>query len=173
MQYAKSITYTPLLSSSSGPSFYFIDLQGMTVGGQKLSISPTVFSQGGVLIDSGTVITRLPPDAYSALQTAFSKAMSQYPKAPALSILDTCYDLSNYTTVTIPKIGLQFGGKAEIVLPASGIFYVKGLSQVCLAFAGNTDATDVAILGNVQQLTFDIVYDVAAGKLGFGSGGCL
>ncbi|XP_021762089.1 aspartyl protease family protein At5g10770-like [Chenopodium quinoa] len=170
---SKSITYTPLLSGSAGASFYFIDLQGMSVGGQKLSIQPTVFTQGGVLIDSGTVITRLPPDAYTALQTAFNKAMSKYPKAPALSILDTCFDLSKYTTVTVPKIGLQFGGKAEIVLPAAGIFYVKDLSQVCLAFAGNGDASDVGILGNVQQLTFDIVYDVAGSKLGFGPGGCV
>lgn len=171
--YSKSITYTPLTSSSSGPSFYFIELQGFTVGGQKLSISPSVFSEGGTLIDSGTVISRLQPDAYTALQSAFDKAMSKYPKAPALSILDTCYDLTNYTTITVPKIGLVFSGGAEVVLPPSGIFYVKDLSQVCLAFAGNSDPSDVGILGNVQQLGFDVVYDVAGGKLGFGPGGCL
>ncbi|XP_057539405.1 aspartyl protease family protein At5g10770-like [Amaranthus tricolor] len=170
---SKTITYTPLLSSSAGPSFYFISLQGLRVGGQKLQISPTVFSQGGTLIDSGTVITRLPPDAYSALQGAFSKAMFKYPKAPALSILDTCYDLSSYPTVTVPKIGLLFNGGAEVVIPPSGIFYVKNLSQACLAFASNEDPSDVGILGNVQQLTFDVVYDVAGGKLGFGPGGCL
>ncbi|KAL2897560.1 hypothetical protein RDABS01_039343 [Bienertia sinuspersici] len=176
MQHSKmsrSMTFTPLLSSSSGPSFYFIDLQGMSVGGHKLSIPATTFSQGGTLIDSGTVITRLPPDAYTELQAAFSRAMSDYPKAPALSILDTCFDFSKHTSVTVPKIGLVFSGKAEIVLPPSGIFYVKDLSQVCLAFAGNTDSGDVGILGNIQQLTFDVVYDVAGGKLGFGPGGCL
>ena len=75
--------------------------------------------------------------------------------------------------MTVPKIGLLFNGGAEVVIPPSGIFYVKNLSQACLAFASNEDPSDVGILGNVQQLTFDVVYDVAGGKLGFGPGGCL
>lgn len=170
--FAKEMKYTSLLSSSQGPSFYFVQLQGISVGGNKLTISPTVFTTAGTVIDSGTVITRLPPDAYSALQGAFSKLMSKYPQAPALSILDTCYDFSSHATVNVPKISLLFSGGAELDLQLPGIFYVKDITQVCLAFAGNDDAGDVAILGNVQQLTFDVVYDVAAGKLGFGSGGC-
>lgn len=170
--YSKGIRYTSLLSSSQGPSFYFIELQDIGVGGKKLSISPSVFSTAGTVIDSGTVITRLPPDAYSALQSGFSKAMAKYPKAPALSILDTCYDFSNYSTVTVPKVSLFFGGGAEVDLQLPGILYVNNLSQVCLAFAANEEATDVGILGNVQQLTFDVVYDVSAGKLGFAPGGC-
>ncbi|KAL9233946.1 hypothetical protein vseg_008878 [Gypsophila vaccaria] len=170
---SKVIQYTSLLTSSAGPSFYFVDFQGISLGGRKLPISSTVFSNGGTLIDSGTVITRLPSDAYTALQSAFSKAMSKYPTAPALSILDTCYDLSNYSTVSVPKISLLFGGGASLDLPVTGILYVKDLSQVCLAFAGNEDAGDVAIIGNVQQTTFDVLYDVAGGKLGFGAGGCM
>ncbi|KAK9682913.1 hypothetical protein RND81_10G106200 [Saponaria officinalis] len=170
---SKVIKYTSLMTSSAGPSFYFVDFQGISVGGSKLAISPSVFSSGGTLIDSGTVITRLPSDAYTALQSAFSKAMSKYPTAPALSILDTCYDLSSYTTVSVPKVSLLFGGGASLDLPVTGILYVKDLSQVCLAFAGNEDAGDVAIIGNVQQTTFDVLYDVAGGKVGFGAGGCL
>ena len=98
--------------------------------------------------------------------------MSKYPKAAPASILDTCYDFSQYDTVDVPKINLYFSDGAEMDLDPSGIFYILNISQVCLAFAGNSDATDIAILGNVQQKTFDVVYDVAGGRIGFAPGGC-
>ncbi|KAK2998506.1 hypothetical protein RJ639_022756 [Escallonia herrerae] len=166
-----SVTFTPL-SNSQGQSFYFIDITAIIVGGTKLSISPTVFSNSGSIIDSGTVITRLPPAAYSALRAAFRQQMTKYPTAPALPILDTCYDLSNYTTVSIPKISFLFNGNVQVSLAFAGILYSGSASQVCLAFAGNSDASDVGIFGNVQQQTLNVVYDVAGGKIGFGQGGC-
>ncbi|KAG8636431.1 aspartyl protease family protein At5g10770 isoform X2 [Manihot esculenta] len=169
---SKSVKFTPLSTISAGPSFYGLDFTGISVGGSKLSISQSVFSTAGAIIDSGTVITRLPPAAYSALRSAFRQLMTKYPTAPALSILDTCYDFTNYKTVTIPKIGLFFNGGIEVDIDATGILYVNKISQVCLAFAGNSDASDVAILGNVQQRSLEVVYDGAAGKVGFAAGGC-
>ncbi|GMG99307.1 hypothetical protein Nepgr_001147 [Nepenthes gracilis] len=159
---------TQILTSSQGPSFYFVNIQAISVGGQQLSISPTVFSTAGTVVDSGTVITRLPPAAYTALRSAFRQRMSQYPTAAPLAILDTCYDLSGYSTVSVPKISISFAGGAVINLDLSGILYVQSISRVCLAFAGNSDASDLGILGNVQQRTFDVIYDVAGGSLDFG-----
>ncbi|GMQ02757.1 hypothetical protein CsSME_00048843 [Camellia sinensis var. sinensis] len=98
--------------------------------------------------------------------------MKQYPMAQALGLFDTCYDLSKYNSVEIPQISFLFGGNIEVPLIVNGIIYAVSASQVCLAFAGNSAASDVGIFGNVQQQTLDVVYDVAGGKLGFGSGGC-
>lgn len=168
----RSVKFTPF-AGGQGTSFYFIDVQAITVGGKQLSISPVVFQSSGTIIDSGTVITRLPPAAYSALRTAFRQGMSQYPQAPAVSILDTCFDLSKYTTVRVPKISFVLKGGVSVDLPVLGILLANGgASQICLAFAGNSDASDVGIFGNIQQQTFEVVYDVAGGKLGFGAGGC-
>ncbi|OMO61542.1 Peptidase A1 [Corchorus capsularis] len=169
---SKTVKFTPLSTISQGTSFYGIDITGVTVGGQKLPISASVFSAGGAIIDSGTVITRLPPTAYDALKTAFRKQMSQYPMAQPLSILDTCYDFSRYSTVTIPKISFFLSGSVVVPIDAKGIFYVNSISQVCLAFAPNGDDTDVGIFGNTQQKTLQVVYDGAKGRLGFASGGC-
>ncbi|GAB4854695.1 hypothetical protein Ancab_023279 [Ancistrocladus abbreviatus] len=163
--------YTSLLTNSLAPSFYFVNLQEISVGGSKLQISPSVFSTAGTIIDSGTVITRLPPAAYSILRSAFREAMSNYPTAPALSILDTCYNFTGYTTISVPKISLYYSG-AVMDLGIPGILYVRTTSQVCLAFAGNSDASDLGIIGNVQQRTFNIIYDVDGAKLGIGPGGC-
>uniref|UniRef100_A0A5B6ZR93 Peptidase A1 domain-containing protein n=1 Tax=Davidia involucrata TaxID=16924 RepID=A0A5B6ZR93_DAVIN len=168
-----NVQFTPLLTNPpDGPSFYFIDIEAICVGGSTLPIDKSVFSTGGTIIDSGTVITRLPPDAYSAMRTVFRQQMTQYPMIEGVSILDTCYDFSNYTLVSIPKIIFFFTDSVKVDLDPSGILYGLGASQACLAFAGNSDATDIAIFGNVQQQTLEVVYDVAGGKLGFGPGQC-
>ncbi|KAH7689229.1 Aspartic peptidase A1 family protein [Dioscorea alata] len=163
---------TQMLTDSSMPTFYFIGLQSISVAGTKLSISPTVFSNVGTLIDSGTVISRLPPAAYSSLRDAFRQQMAKYPMAPAFQLLDTCYDLSSYETVDIPTVSLEFTGDVVVDLDILGIVYVVSLSQVCLGFAGNSDAGDSGIIGNVQQRKLGVFYDVGNKVIGFGSGAC-
>ncbi|CAA6670804.1 unnamed protein product [Spirodela intermedia] len=166
-----TVGYTPILTDSRAPTLYFIDLIGITVGGIRLPLLPAVFQSVGTIIDSGTVITRLPPLAYSALRTAFRAAMTQYPLAPAASILDTCYDLRNVATVTYPIIKLLYTG-LEVTLPATGVFYIISSEQVCLAFAGNSDFTQIGIIGNAQQRTFEVTHDNIANKIGFSAGAC-
>lgn len=169
---SRYVKYTPFSTISRGASFYGLDITGISVAGVNLAISSSTFSSGGAIIDSGTVITRLPPTAYAVLRDAFRKGMAKYPAADALSILDTCYDLSGYEVVSIPKVNFVFGGDVKVELAAAGTLYVASLKQVCLAFAPNRDDSDVTIFGNVQQKTIEVVYDVGGGKLGFGVGGC-
>ncbi|KAJ4978628.1 hypothetical protein NE237_009408 [Protea cynaroides] len=169
---SSSARYTPLLTDSNNPSFYFLTMKGIRVGGKSLSIAQSVFTTSGTIIDSGTVITRLPPAAYSALRSAFRQGMSKYPSASAYSILDTCYNLAGYNTVSVPTIVLSFGGGTNLNVDVSGILVQVSSTEYCLAFAGNSDSTDVAILGNRQQQTFEVVYNVTGGKLGFGARAC-
>ncbi|KAI4379856.1 hypothetical protein MLD38_006101 [Melastoma candidum] len=161
--------FTPLTTISQGASFYGISITGISVAGKKLSIPVSIFSNAEGIIDSGTVITRLPLTAYTALRSAFRQAMSKYPMAPALSILDTCYDFTKYSTVTVPKLGFYFLGGTYVDVDFTGILYGASASQVCLAFAGNSDDSDVLIYGNVAQKTFEVIYDVAGERLGFGA----
>ncbi|PQM34914.1 aspartyl protease family protein [Prunus yedoensis var. nudiflora] len=99
--------------------------------------------------------------------------MKGYPTAPAISILDTCYDFSSYETVNIPTIGISFKGGLTLDLDGTGIIYAVAASQACLAFTANKNDSDIAVFGNVQQQKLEVVYDVARGKLGFAPGGCL
>ncbi|KAF8028698.1 hypothetical protein BT93_E1373 [Corymbia citriodora subsp. variegata] len=167
-----SVSFTPLSTVRQSSQFYGISIVGISVEGNPLSIPSTVFSNGGAIIDSGTVITRLPPTAYSALRTAVGKAMANYTTAPAVSLFDTCYDFSNETIVLIPSITFSFAKGVDIDLHPSGIFYAEKASQVCLAFAANGADSDLVIYGNTQQKTFEVVYDVAGRKLGFSPNGC-
>ncbi|KAK3420546.1 LOW QUALITY PROTEIN: hypothetical protein EUGRSUZ_G01377 [Eucalyptus grandis] len=81
------VSFTPLSKVPQSSQFYGIKIVGISVGGN-------LFSSGGAVIDSGTVIAQLPPTAYIALRTAFRKAMANYMTAPALAFLDTCYEFS-------------------------------------------------------------------------------
>ena len=168
----KEVKFTPSLPNPDYPSFYFLNMVGISVGGQKLPIPLSVFSTGGTLIDSGTVISRLPPKAYSIMQKAFTELMTKYKRVDGVSILDTCYDLSEYKVVQVPKMVLYFSGGVEMDLIPQGILYAVKASKVCLAFTGNSDDADVGLIGNVQQKTFHVVYDDAVGRVGFAPRGC-
>ena len=167
------IQFTPLTTANGDSSFYDLEITGISVNGQKLSIPASAFATSGAIIDSGTVITRLPPVAYAALKYGFRSAMRQYPRVKAHTILDTCYDFRKFDSLTIPKISFFFGGDVEVPLRSVGILYPVSESEVCLAFAANGDDDNkLAIFGNTQQRTLQVVYDVAGGRVGFSTGGC-
>ncbi|RHN67175.1 putative nepenthesin [Medicago truncatula] len=167
-----TVKYTPLSTISRSNSFYGLDIVGISIAKTKLSISSSIFSSGGAIIDSGTVITRLPPSTYASLRNAFRKEMAKYPAASGFSILDTCYDLRGRNNVVVPKISFVFGGGVTVELGAHGVLFTVSSRQVCLAFAANRDDSDITIFGNVQQRTLEVVYDVGGGKIGFGPNGC-
>ncbi|XP_028769412.1 aspartyl protease family protein At5g10770 [Neltuma alba] len=167
----RNVKFTPLSNISRLSNFYGLDFTGITVTGIKLAISASVFSSG-TIIDSGTVITRLPPAAYGPLRDEFRRQMSRYPKADPFSILDTCYNLKGYNVVDIPTISLSFAGGVNVKLDETGVFLVVSEEQVCLAFAANKRGGDVGIIGNTQQKTVKVLYDVGGKRVGFRPRGC-
>ncbi|KAK1260557.1 Aspartic proteinase nepenthesin-2 [Acorus gramineus] len=134
-----------------------------------------VATEVGTIVDSGTVITRLPQRAYNALRKAFRAAMSGYPEAPGDAMFDTCYDFSKYVgkDMKLPSVTLHFKGGVDLEVDETGILTVEsGVSQVCLAFVANEAATDVVIIGNTQQKRAEVVFDVGKGRVGFRPGAC-
>ncbi|KAK1549133.1 hypothetical protein Q3G72_025972 [Acer saccharum] len=136
----------------------------------------TVFtSSGGVgIIDSGTAFTFLPSAAYTALRTAFRRQMTNY-KLSRTPELDTCYNFTGVDSVRIPSVLIFFKGGIELPLQPDNIMtVVASPSKVCLAFV-STDRSDSSInfiLGNIQQLGMEVVYDVSGEKIGFRPGAC-
>ncbi|RVW89338.1 Aspartyl protease family protein [Vitis vinifera] len=161
------ISYAKMIENPQLYNFYFINLTGISIGGVALQ-APSV-GPSRILVDSGTVITRLPPTIYKALKAEFLKQFTGFPPAPAFSILDTCFNLSAYQEVDIPTIKLHFEGNAELTVDVTGVFYfVKSdASQVCLALASLEYQDEVAILGNYQQKNLRVIYDTKETKVGF------
>ncbi|GJM99938.1 hypothetical protein PR202_ga17081 [Eleusine coracana subsp. coracana] len=160
--------FTPMHQFPGVSTFYMVTLTGISVGGKQLDIPPAVFSNG-MIIDSGTIITGLPATAYSALRSEFRNAMSAYPLLPPTNNgLDTCYNFAGHSNVTVPKVSLTFNGGATIDLDVpSGV-----LIDDCLAFVGGNSDNTIGIIGNVNQRTFEVLYDTGRGNVGFRSGAC-
>ncbi|CAO2040900.1 unnamed protein product [Urochloa humidicola] len=160
--------YTPMVSSSLDDSLYFIQLTGITVAGKALAVSSSAYTSLPTIIDSGTVITRLPTAVYSALSKAVAAAMKGTPRASAFSILDTCFQ-GQAARLRAPAVNMAFAGGAALKLSAQNLLVDVDSATTCLAFA---PARSAAIIGNTQQQTFSVVYDVKSNRIGFAAGGC-
>uniref|UniRef100_A0ACD6AD16 Uncharacterized protein n=1 Tax=Avena sativa TaxID=4498 RepID=A0ACD6AD16_AVESA len=157
---------TPLVRNAVNPSLYLVRLQGIVVAGRRLRVPPAVFSPGAIM-DSSAVVTQLPPTAYRALRRAFMRAMAAYPMNGKMGNLDTCYDFLGFTNVTVPAVSLVFGGGAVVVLDPPAV-----MLSGCLAFTPTSTDLSLGFIGNVQTQTHEVLYDVAAGTVGFRRGAC-
>ncbi|KAJ8748472.1 hypothetical protein K2173_003368 [Erythroxylum novogranatense] len=173
---SQAARFTPLLSNPKLDTFYYVELLGFSIGGTRVpGITASLFKldptgEGGVIIDSGTSVTRLTAPAYTALRNAFRVRASNLKPAAEFSLFDTCYDLTGIKEVKVPTVVLHFRG-ADMSLPASNyLIPVDTSGTFCFAFAGTTSG--LSIIGNIQQQSFRVVYDLAGSRVGFSPRGC-
>lgn len=173
---SRNSVFTPLLTNPKLDTFYYVGLNGISVGGVRVpGITESLFrldpaGNGGVILDSGTSVTRLTRQAYIALRDAFRTGASNLRRAPDFSLFDTCFDLSGKTEVKVPTVVLHFNG-ADVSLPASNyLIPVDGSGRFCFAFAGTMSG--LSIIGNIQQQGFRVSFDLAGSRVGFAPRGC-
>ncbi|CAH9148861.1 unnamed protein product [Cuscuta epithymum] len=172
---SRRAVYTPLLQNKGMDTFYYVELLGISVGGSPVpGIKPSMFkvdpTGNGVIVDSGTSVTRLTNRAYMAMRNAFRNGTTGLKLSKGFSLFDTCYDLSGKDEVKVPTVVLNFKG-ANVSLPASNyLIPVDSAGKFCFAFAGTNGG--LSIIGNIQQQGFRVVFDLAESKVGFATGGC-
>ncbi|XP_010935575.1 protein ASPARTIC PROTEASE IN GUARD CELL 2 [Elaeis guineensis] len=168
--------WVPLLRNPRAPSFYYVGLSGLGVGGVRLPLGEELFQlnedgDGGVVMDTGTAVTRLPGEAYGALRDAFAEGAVGLPRGAGVSIFDTCYDLGGYESVRVPTVSFYFSGGTILTLPAQNLLIpVDESGTFCFAFAPSSSG--MSILGNIQQEGIQITLDSANGFVGFGPTTC-
>lgn len=161
--------FTPMIRNPSNPSLYYLRLTSINVAGTPLKVTAAQYAVP-TIIDSGTVITRLPTSLYTALRDAFVNVISKkYAQAPAFSILEACFHGSLNGMSAVPEIRMMFQGGAELSLGASNVLIEAEKGITCLAFAGSSQ---IAIIGNHQQQTFEVAYDVTNSRIGFAAKAC-
>ncbi|XP_058091384.1 protein ASPARTIC PROTEASE IN GUARD CELL 1-like [Magnolia sinica] len=171
-----SVVTAPLLRNQKLATFYYVGLTGMSVGGEILSIPPSSFGMdesgdGGVILDSGTAITRLQSDAYNSLRDAFAKGTRDLPSTSGVALFDTCYDLSSRSSVEVPTIAFHFAGGKSLPLPAKNyLIPVDSTGTFCLAFAPTSSS--LSIIGNVQQQGTRVSFDLDKTVVGFAPNKC-
>ncbi|CAI9301799.1 unnamed protein product [Lactuca saligna] len=171
-----SAVWVPLLRNPRFPSFYYVGLSGLGVGGVQVTIPEPIFKlsdmgHGGVVMDTGTAVTRLPTVAYAAFRDTFIAQTTNLPRARPVSIFDTCYDLNGFVTVRVPTVSFYFSGGPVLTLPASNFLIpVDDVGTFCFAFAPTSSG--LSIIGNIQQEGIQISFDSTNGLMGFGPNVC-
>lgn len=168
--------WVPLIRNPRATSFYYIGLSGLGVGGIRVPISEDIFrltqlGYGGVVMDTGTAVTRLPTAAYEGFRDAFIAQTGNLPRASGVSIFDTCYNLNGFVSVRVPTVSFYFSGGPILTLPASNFLIpVDDAGTFCFAFAASPSG--LSIIGNIQQEGIQISFDGANGFVGFGPNVC-
>ncbi|KAI8569288.1 hypothetical protein RHMOL_Rhmol02G0267300 [Rhododendron molle] len=171
------IKTTRLIQNPKQPTYYYLSLEGITIGSTRLPVNKTTFAlnadgSGGLIIDSGTTITHLVESAYILVLKEF---ISQV-KLPLVDTrnstgLDLCFELpSDHSHVEIPSLVFHFTD-ADFDLPKENYMVTdSSLGATCLAMRGSSDTP--SIFGNMQQQNILVVYDLYKETLSFMSTEC-
>ncbi|OQU79709.1 hypothetical protein SORBI_3008G184800 [Sorghum bicolor] len=157
-------------------SMYFIDLVGMSLGGEDLPIPSGTFGNASTNLDVGATFTMLAPEAYTTLRDAFRKEMSQYNNrsSPAgFDGFDTCFNFTGLNELVVPLVQLKFSNGESLMIDGDQMLYYHDpaagpFTMACLAFS-SLDVGDSfsAVIGTYTLASTEVVYDVAGGKVGF------
>ncbi|XP_052196750.1 aspartic proteinase nepenthesin-1-like [Diospyros lotus] len=165
-----TIETTPLIQNPSQPSFYYLSLEGITVGDTLLPIEKSTFAlkedgSGGLIIDSGTTITYLEDSAFQLVKKEFISQVKLPVDDTGAAGLDLCFTLpSGATTVEIPQLVFHFDG-ADLELPGENYMIADStMGLMCLAMGSSSG---MSIFGNVQQQNMLVVYDLTKKTLSF------
>jgi hypothetical protein len=163
------VTYIGLVTNPQNPTFYYVNLTGISVGTQLLTIPEGTFDinpvgAGGAIFDSGTTITTLAEAAYTAVLNAMNTSTMIYPRTEAVPGLDLCFAGSNAQLPNVPTLTFHFAG-ADMVLPVTNYFiFIESSQAYCLSISQSPDMT---VLGSIQQQNFQVLYDTVNRQIGF------
>jgi hypothetical protein len=161
---------TPLIKNPLQPSFYYLSLEGITIGDTRLSIEKSTFDvsddgSGGVIIDSGTTITYIEENAFDTLKKEFISQTKLPVDKSGSTGLDVCFSLpSGKTEVEIPKLVFHFKG-GDLELPGENYMISdSSLGVACLAMGASNG---MSIFGNVQQQNILVNHDLQKETISF------
>ncbi|GAB2218560.1 hypothetical protein Drorol1_Dr00001787 [Drosera rotundifolia] len=156
-----------LVTNSLIPTFYYLPLEGITVGDKKLAISSDEFAvqkngTGGVIMDSGTTITYLSENAVSLMNTALSSQIKLrvYPSAGPNSGLAPCwYKASKFQC---PKLVIHFKGGVDWDIPCENyLFEDSDNDSTLLCNVIQPVGGPPYIIGNIMQQNNYLLYNLA------------
>ncbi|XP_047314173.1 protein ASPARTIC PROTEASE IN GUARD CELL 1-like [Impatiens glandulifera] len=167
---------SPMLRNPKFQTFYYVNLTGFMVAGEEISIDRSISEidgngEGGIILDSGTAVTRLETAAYNAIRDEFLKGTKGLKRVNGVALFDLCYDLSMMKSVNVPKLGFVFSNGKVLDLPAKNyLIAVDSVGTFCFAFAPTT--ASLSIIGNVQQQGIRVTFDMGNSLIGFSVNNC-
>ncbi|CAN6453326.1 unnamed protein product [Victoria cruziana] len=165
----------PMSNRSRKPDFYYVDLEGISVGGKRLPIEASAFDfnrrgTGGVVVDSGSALTYLVAEAYREVEQAFVTAIGlPIAAGPTHGGSSLCFQ-GSVDPSSIPSLTLHFAG-GDFRAPPENYFIVdKDTRLSCLAIHETPVGT--SILGAFMQQNVHVHYDLGNSLITFTPAPC-
>uniref|UniRef100_A0A0D3HJL4 Peptidase A1 domain-containing protein n=1 Tax=Oryza barthii TaxID=65489 RepID=A0A0D3HJL4_9ORYZ len=166
------VRYTKMVARKKNTELFFVDLTAISVDGERLGLSPSIFSRKGVVFDSGSELSYIPDRALSVLSQRIRELLLRRGAAEEESERN-CYDMRSVDEGDMPAISLHFDDGARFDLGSHGVFVERSVQEQdvwCLAFA---PTESVSIIGSLMQTSKEVVYDLKRQLIGIGpSGAC-
>lgn len=178
--YAGEINYTPIYKSNS---FYRVYLHDMMLDGSSIGVPPSEWNGGeGTVVDSGTTDIVMPRSAYLALKSSFLRMCSNTKLKGICSTDSThtlfdgyCYGMTAAELAMFPAIQIVLGEqeKSRILLTVPPQQYLvsgrcQSSSYVALAI-DYIDGIELTLLGDSLMQGYEVVFDRANSRIGFGN----
>ncbi|KAL2331033.1 hypothetical protein Fmac_018614 [Flemingia macrophylla] len=163
----KGVVSTPLIFKSSDPSFYFLHLEGISVGNKQVK---TVKNQtdGNIFIDSGTTVTRLKQSFYNEFLTLVKEVMGvkEAPESP-----ENTFCFRKDAKKGFPDVTFHFLG-ATVRLNQQNLFEYYDTENLFCLLVRPTAEEEYAILGSQTLVGFRVEYDLIGAKISFAPTDC-
>ncbi|XP_050226627.1 aspartic proteinase nepenthesin-2-like [Mercurialis annua] len=149
---------------------HYVQFEGIKINGEKIPIDAKYWNRDtrgkyGVVLDSGTPITRFPMYVYNKIRDSFRRSVTGKMSVSESEQFDTCFHSPLSTPVDyIPKVSLCFRsgkGEEELRLAPEHIMASIGNNTYCFAFNYIDTSVDITIIGSHQlqntRLSFNML----------------
>ncbi|KAJ0986656.1 hypothetical protein J5N97_005012 [Dioscorea zingiberensis] len=166
-----AILSTPLVQNPSiKSSFYYLSLQGITVGTTRLSIPDGALQvkkdgTGGMIISSGTLFPRLEKTIFGLLKEEF-RSQLKLPFADQSSLgFDACFSLPSNANVEAPKLIYHFDG-GDMELPEDNYLFIDSTKGfMCLQILESE--FDLSVFAGIHHQNMQTLYDLEKEMISF------
>ncbi|CAH9077635.1 unnamed protein product [Cuscuta europaea] len=165
---------TPIIKYPTQPSFYWLSLESLSVGGKKFHVKKSVKSTSNVggrsaklgpkatpepniIIDSGTTLTMIPSGLFASSVAELKRSIRATPVDDPEGIFGLCYPTQDL--VEVPDIVAHFSGGADVKLSQKGTFLEVEAGLTCLTIITNSNI-DLSIFGNLSEIDYLVGYDL-------------
>ncbi|XP_076921511.1 aspartic proteinase nepenthesin-1-like [Bidens hawaiensis] len=166
---------TPLIEQE-GESYYYISLQGISVGETRLSVTNSDYAtgDGGMIIDTGTTFTYLEQRIIDMISNEFMNQtnLEKSTDATLYDGLEHCFMYQGYNKDQAPIMVFHFEG-ADWELPSENYIYeTEDGEGGCLGFMATDSEGSRSIFGNMMQQNLMVIYDLDNNNLSFKRANC-
>ncbi|KAG6544957.1 hypothetical protein Mapa_013649 [Marchantia paleacea] len=167
--------------------YFYLDAVDMMLGGVGVGVPAGTFDfnqdkTGGLMMDTGTMISDFKPGAYTVFRDAYRSAM--FPllgpvKFPGKLGLDTCWDVTNIVieTLPLPNMGFMLRNGQQFIfsrIASYFTYYSRSKRPVfCLPMIPYDDTLNKwSIFGAYQMMQTHMNFDTANNRLVWRSNAC-